>query len=149
MYRSGETTRRPNDEGWYEFRMFGDGQILTLKTKDRAVANQVDSISSRGMGLELDGDVILRVVGVDCVTGHDALATGQYIKDISGALVTTTASPWGYGAKLLMLHKDYKVYDVSGNYGLITGQETQLREGNRIYAFGTADREATHIFVVN
>lgn len=148
MYKNGEMTRQPDAEGWYAFQMLSDGQLLTLKTRDRAVAEKVDSISSRGMGLELDGDVILRAFGVDSVTGNDVLAAGQYIKDISGALITTTSSPWGKGAKLLMLHKDYKVYDASGNYGLVMGQEIQLREGDRIYAFGTADREATHIFVV-
>ena len=147
MYKNGDTTRQPDAEGWYVFRMLCDGQLLTLKTKDREVAKKVDSISSQGMGMELDGDVILRVFGADSVTGNDALAAGQYVKDISGALITTTSSPWGKGAKLLMLHKDYKIYDVSGNSGLITGWETQLREGDRIYAFGTADREATHIFV--
>lgn len=149
MYQNGETTRKPDAEGWYVFRMVSDGQLLTLKTQDRAVATKIDSISSQGMGLELDGDVILRAFGADSVTGNDALAVGQYVKDISGALITTTASPWGKGAKLLMLHKDYKVYDVSGNSGLVVVRETQLREGDRIYAFGTADREATHIFVMN
>jgi len=148
MYKSGDTTRKPDAEGWYVFRMLSDGQLLTLKTKDREVAAQVDSISSRGMGLELDGDVILRAFGVDCVTGNDVLAEGQYVKDISGSLITTTSNLWGRGAKLLMLHKDYKVYDVSGSFGLVSGAETKLREGDRIYAFGTADREATHIFVV-
>ena len=147
MYRNGETTRKPDAEGWYVFRMVSDGQVLTLKTQDRAVANKIDSISSRGMGLEVEGDVILRAFGVDSVTGHDVLAEGQYIKDISGALITTTSSFWSKGAKLLMLHKDYKIYYVSGGYGLITAGETQLREGDKIYAFGTADREATHIFV--
>ena len=127
--------------------MLADGQLLTLKTKDRAVAKDIDSIASQGMGLELDGDVILRAFGADSVTGNDVLAVGQYIKDISGALVTTTSNPWGKGAKLLMLHKEYKVYDVSGNSGLIMGNETQLREGDRICAFGTADREAVYIFV--
>ena len=148
MYRNGGTTRQPDQEGWYAFQMLSDGQVLTLKTKDREVADQVDAISSRGMGLKLDGDVILRVFGADSVTGHDVLAEGLYVKDISGALITTTASYWGKGAKLLMLHKDYKVYDVSASAGLVPGKETQLREGDRIYAFGTADREATHIFVI-
>ena len=129
------------------FRMLSDGQQLTVKTKEHAIAQMIDSISSRGMGLELDGDVILRVFGADSITGHDALAVGQYIKDISGALITTTSSLWGKGAKLLMLHNDYKVYDVSGNFVLITGEEIRLREGDQIYAFGTADREATHIFI--
>ena len=148
MYKNGGTTRQPDADGWYVFQMLSDGQVLTLKTQDPAVAEKIDSISSRGMGLELEGDVILRAFGADCVTGNDVLAAGQYIKDISGALVTTTSTFRGRGAKLLMLHKDYKVYDVSGNFGLITGEETQLREGDRIYAFGTADREASHIFVV-
>ena len=147
MYRNGDTTRKPDAEGFYVFRMLSDGQQLTVKTKEHAIAQMIDSISSRGMGLELDGDVILRVFGADSITGHDALAAGQYIKDISGALITTTSSLWGKGAKLLMLHNDYKVYDVSGNFVLITGEEIRLREGDQIYAFGTADREATHIFI--
>ena len=147
MYRNGDTTRKPDAEGWYVFRMLVDGQLVDLKTKEHEVAKKVDSITSQGMGLELDGDVILRAFGADSVTGNDVLAVGQYIKDISGALVTTTATLRGKGAKLLMLHKDYKVYDVSGNPGLILGKETQLREGDRICAFGTADREALYIFV--
>ena len=102
MYRNEDTTRQPDAEGWYVFRMLSDGQLLTLKTQDREVAKNIDAIASRGMGLELDGDVILRVFGADSVTGHDVLAAGQYVKDISGALITTTSGPWGRSGKLLM-----------------------------------------------
>ena len=148
MYQNGDTTRQPDENGWYVFQMASDGQILTLRTRQHEVAKKIDSISSKGMGMELDGDVVLRAFGVDSVTGNGALVTGRYVKSITGAMVTTTSTYTGIKATPLMIHDDCVVYDVSQTAGDAMGAQTQLREGDRIYAYGTADEAATHIFVV-
>lgn len=145
MYQNSDTTRQPDENGWYVFRLASDGKVVTVKTQDRELVKKMDSYSSRGMGLLLDGDVVTHCFGPNCVTGAGLLSSGREVRELSSAMVTT-----GSGKSRvtpLMLHPDCKVYDVTGDPGTQLGEETQLRLGDKFYAFGTADEQATHIFV--
>lgn len=145
MYENSDTTRQPDAEGWYIFQLASDGKIVTVKTKDRNIAKNMDSYSSRGMGLILEEDVVTHCFGANCVTGGGLLSSGREVREVNSAMVTT-----GSGKSRvtpLMLHPDCKVYDVTGNPGTTLGEETQLQLGDKLYAFGTNNEQATHIFV--
>lgn len=145
-YKSSDTTREPDAEGWYVFDIACDGQLLKLKTQDKAVARSVDAYSARAMGLKLNGDVIEDVYGIACVTGNSALASGQYVCSIAGSVIATKASG-GTRQAAVVMGADCKVYDVTGAPGTALGEETTLQLNDRVYIFGTADGQATHIFV--
>lgn len=145
MYDSGHTLRQPDADGYYSFQMVADGQLRTLKTKEKSIANKVDSYSSRGMGMELDGDEILRVFDVSCVTGGGTLVAGRYVFTSNAAMIVTSSNTRGSGLRSAMVHKDCKIYDATGE--ATAGTEIALQKGDRFFAFGNSDGQATCIFV--
>ena len=146
MYKSPDTTREPDAEGWYVFDIASDGQLLKLKTQDREIARNVDMYSAKAVGLKLNGDVIEDVYSIECVTGNSALASGRYVCSIEGSIVATKASG-GSRQTAVVVSTDCKIYDVTGNPGTVLGEETTLQMNDRVNIFGTADGMATHIFV--
>lgn len=146
MYKSPDTTREPDAEGWYVFRMLCDGEVVTLKTQDRKVARQVDVYSAKGVGLKLNGDVIEKVYSAACVTGSSALASGRFFYSLAGSVLTTKASQKGRQAAVVMA-ADCKIYDATDAPGTTLGEETTLQYWDKVYIFGNADGLATHIFV--
>lgn len=146
MYVSGSTARIPDAQGYYTFRMVRDGEIVDLKTKDKKIANSVDAISSRTMGLVLEGDVIKQVVDVSCVTGETAMVIGRYVHSFTAAMIAHT-NQRGTGLSPLMLNADCKYYDVTGN-AKSGAMETTLRKGDRFIAVGNEDGLATHVFIL-
>ena len=145
LYDSGLSMRQPDKDGWYTFQMLADGQLVTLKSKEKTIADQIDGNMSRGMGLILDGDVIQRVVDVSCVTGDSAMVTGRYVFSSNAAMIVTSNNAWGAGLKAAMVHPECKIYDATNE--LNAGQEISLQKGDRFYAFGNSDGQATCIFV--
>lgn len=147
MYKSPETTREPDAEGWYVFDIACDGQLLKLKTQDKKIASSVDMYSARAVGMKLNGDVIEDVYSIECVTGKSALATGRYVCSIEGSIVATKAAG-GSKQTAVVASSACKIYDVTGNPGTQPGGETTLQMNDRVNIFGTADGEATYIFVI-
>ncbi len=147
MYINNRTMRLPDNDGWYSFAMLCDGQVLTLKTKDLDIANKVDSYSSCGMGLKLDGDVITGVYDVSCVTGNGLLASNRYVQSFSPSLVVSGNASYKR-LSYTLLHTDCKVYDVSASAAGAMASETELRADDCFVAFGDADKLATHIFII-
>lgn len=144
-YMDGKTGRLPDAEGYYTFRMFCEGEIVTRKTKDIAIANRIDSYSSRGMGLVCDGEVVERVYDVACVTGNSVLAQSRYVHSFTEAMVVTGTAKYA-NLNHTMLQKDCKIYDVTDN---ASAKETKLQAGDCIIAFGDGDFHASYVFVVS
>lgn len=135
---------RADAEGWYSFNMLCDGQQLTLKTKDDAVASKINGFYGGGMGLELDGDVILRAYSASCVTGSDAYTADRYVYTVNEAMVIH-CNQRRTGPRPLMLHPDVQICDISNPSKIVTS--AKLSVGDRFTAFSNADGQATHIFI--
>lgn len=146
MYTSPDTTREPDADGWYVFKLLCDGELLTLKTQDRSVARQVDMYSAKAMGLKLNGDIIEDVYEVACVTGNSALVSGRYVFSLDGSILATKASSKGKQTAVV-LASDCKIYDATGDPGTTLGEETTLQYWDQVNVFGDADGLATHVFV--
>ena len=77
MYNSTtkQTTRVPDEDGYYVFKMTQDGKVKEYKTKDKAIATKVDSYST-AFGLALSGNVIEEV---KMKAGQDGVINGILI----------------------------------------------------------------------
>lgn len=144
MYGAGKTMRQPDESGFYSFQMVSDEGLLTLKTKEQSIANQVDGYQSRGMGLVLDGDVILRAFDVSCATGGDVLAAGRHVTSFNDGMIIS-GNPYGGGLSSILLHPECKFIDATNSPS--SGDRTKLQQGARFYAFGNADGQATYVFI--
>lgn len=138
-------TRREPENGWYVFEMFCDGKTVTVKTKDKAVANQVDSMLV--MGLELEGNVVQRTYATRCVSGTNSSASGKYVTSVMGTIFTAAAAGSMDTPINAIMSPDCKIYDMTGDYGVKKGTPTTLQMYDRIYAYSDMHNMVTQIFV--
>ena len=140
----GNSAASPDAEGWYRFNMLCDGQQIALKTKDESVAKKVNGFYVGGMGLELDGDVILRAYSASCVTGSDSYAADRYVYTCNNTMIIH-CNQRRTGPKPLFLHPDVQICDISNLTKV--NPTAKLNNGDRFTAFCNADGQATHIFI--
>jgi len=141
-----QTERKPDQSGWYTFEMAVNGKVKTVKTKSLDIANQIDSYSARGMGLELSGTVVRKVYSADCVCGWTTAVNGRYVTAVSNGIVSA-ALPSDFENFVNFVMRDgCEVYDVSGAYGTIA-KKTQVQQGDEIIAFRDANNNLTHVYV--
>lgn len=149
----GSTTRKPNAQGYYEFKLAHEGGNSTFRTSDKEIASAVDAIANRNMGLKVDGDIILKVYGAGTVSGGSVFASWFDVTSISGNFVQTLKDPNGTASdagatKAGFLAADCKVYDVT-TAANVQGEVTELRVGDRIQGWTNAAGEVTYIWVIS
>ena len=141
-----QTTREPDENGWYIYSMAHNGKTVTLKTQSRALATKVDSFSPGAVGLVVSGDVILSAYDPKNVYGGNQLTSGTYVSSISaGAAQTYSLSKYTYTD--FTIAEDCKIYNISGAYQKEKGEPTTLRMGDMITVYANIKNEAAVIFV--
>lgn len=151
MYKNGETTRTPDVEGYYIFQLAVKGYIRTLKTKDKVLADKLDSYNT-AVGLLLDGDIIKQVYPTSTVKGIKTLSIGRYdVMKIDGKTVTfqrnrPTSDNFGDVQKVKMA-SDCKVFDVS-SYAEAFGAAVELQPGDRVAGYTNEDGKLVYAYIV-
>lgn len=143
-----ETTRQPDEEGWYEVSLLkeGDTEPQVYKTRDKALMSYLDSDSSRCVGVVADdNNELQQVYHATCLFGLSAWSSGGVVANTAGSIVIrTTYGNAGSTANGVMM-PECKIYNVSsvGKYG----EETSLRVGDYMYAFRQPTGELVQIYV--
>ncbi len=157
-----ETTRKPNAEGYYEFLMAVDGKQVTLQTKDKSIADQMDAFAARAMGLQLasDGKTITKYIHYASVEGYTGGSTSSWadVLSISGNKFTTQKLSDSKASDYMKVREETKasgckVYNVSGFYddgkeGHYSGEETKIRVGDRVHVLTDRNKKAVIVYVV-
>jgi len=143
---------RPLDElGRFVFEFVIDGKNLTLYTRDQEMANKVDGVAARCMGLSYDeSGYIQEVYTTQKMTGGKSWGSWYYIMNISGDILEGkkfSGSNVGQETRGTMA-KDCKVYDVSGT-GEFMGQPTTLRRYDQVHGLRNEHGEICILFVVS
>lgn len=129
------STRQPDNLGYYNYTFAVNGKQVQLRTKDQAVANDIDGYSSQWMGLIFDdeGNIIERTTLGKAVNGgvRSMKYNVQSIEQKDGySLVHTLGVSTGrYQSTQYIMKDGVPVYDVSGASDYI-GQPTELRVGD-------------------
>ena len=152
MYNSTtkETTRVPNAEGYYVFDLLVDGVMKQFKTKDKAIASKVDSYSA-GLGLRLDGDIILQAYGPNSIKGISGGIAQYYdVMSINGNKLhmvrnQVNSSQRGKEADI-ELAKDCKIYDISPS-AKTYGEAGTIGLGDRLICFADEDGKVAYVFI--
>ncbi len=146
-----ETTREPNEEGYYVYELLVDGERKEFKTKDRAIASLVDSFNYVPFGMKLSGNIIKGAFSATSIKGVKAIGASSY--DVMGISSTTlnltcyqpSASNRGKSVEL-PLASNYKAYNVS-SYAETIGARCKLAKGDRLICYTNMDGEVEWAFV--
>lgn len=146
--------RKPNADGYYEFRVAHEGTQRVLKTKDKALVDKIDgTYTARTLAVLLDGDEITHAMSAGAAIGYSSSFASWYdVTQIQGAVVQTEKKISGSGqgnTAMGILAANVKIYNVSTAYENYQGEPTTLQVGDRIQGWKEPYGNVAYIFVVN
>lgn len=151
FYNDGSKTwgREPNSSGYYVFQMAVEGRQVTLRTKDKKIAEAIDALGSQLMGLELDGDIIKRVYKPINVSGGDVQTAypQRYITEQIGTIMSLNTRGTNTTVNLVM-SPDVEIYDVTGYVGTKIGQKATCQVGDLVRIATDYNNTITHIYIL-
>ena len=143
-----QTTRKPDSNGYYVYRMAAQGKELTVRTKDKAIATKMDSFTGQCMGLKLSGSTVEAVYDPNCVCGAWPVGEKRYVTALSGTVATLAAWSDLDLISNCVIPQDCVIYDVTGYPGVKFGSKTQLQMYDRVQVYQDIAYNLTHIFVL-
>ena len=135
-----QTTRKPDADGYYVYQMFSEGKTLTLKTKNKTIANIIDGQGSSFAALKVSGEIIKAAYQPGSAIRYGAaIASSHYIGRFNDDGTFNTYY-WEYGGENwsrfdYKLADNCKIYNISPNYNKEFGEKTKLQVGDQIYGF--------------
>ncbi|MBO5317893.1 MAG: bacterial Ig-like domain-containing protein, partial [Oscillospiraceae bacterium] len=128
-----ETTRVPDADGYYVYQMAVKGEIKTYKTKDKEVADFMDS-QSVAVAMNVKNGIIIRAYTVGGTNEYGSSNKGSWytIMKIDGNKVYTQSSSGK--EDVLVMEKKYECYDVSFHNDQF-GAKAKFKVGDKIHAY--------------
>lgn len=149
----GESTRQPDEEGWYTLLLTAEGKQVTVRTKDKALVNEMEKSAAAAFGLSLNGDVVQKVYAPNQVAGGYGWSSWCDVMQITkGGLVTTKRVLAGdnqgqtYSARM---DWNCKIYNVSNTYVSHRGEEATLWTGDRVQCYLDEEGDIEYIFIIS
>ena len=144
------STRELDELGRFVYNFSVNGEQVTLYTRDQEIANKVDAVAARCMGLSFDENGYIQdVFTTRAMTGGKSWGSWYYILDVDGKIISGekfSGSNIGSTARG-SLAADCKIYDVSGK-GDYIGQPTELRLYDQVHGLRNEHGEICVLFVV-
>lgn len=127
------TTRTPNEEGYYVYKFAHMGKQVILKTKDKKIANSIDSRSTPNMSLIVKDGIIQSYHSRTYAVGG-IYREGYYVKDFTDSAVTIYSSSskkeqtWNFA-------ENVQIYNVSNSFKEFKGEKTKLQPNDYVYVY--------------
>ena len=146
------TTRETDAMGYYVFELALNGEVVTVRTRDYKLANNIDAQAAKCFALTFDenGDIKTRE-GTSYAGISATFGSWYHVTDINGSTVTAERIASGSDQGNVMeavMSKDCKVIDVSA-VGGYSGAYTDLRVGDQIHGLRDGRGRIAYIFVHN
>lgn len=149
------STRVRSADGWYYIEMATGGKQVTLRTKDKEIVNQIDGVSTRTMGLQVQGDEIIGWYKYNDLIRYMGGSIGGWctvtsVKDGHVVLRGKDPSSSHYGKTYEFdLSEDVPVYNVSNNFSSFMGEETEIKLGDKLFTLKDRTGKAAYVLVVS
>ena len=135
--------RTPDADGWYYIEMTSEGKTVTVKTKDKAIVDDIDRRSMMLLGVN-DGEVLsVHTITEGAYTGGGLWGTYYKITNIDGSRITASN-----GTKTLSINvsSNANIYDVS-NLATVVGERTTLRVGDTVHSVKNSGGKLSLVYV--
>ena len=144
-----ETARVPDANGYYVFELAHKGKMVTLKTKDKALASRIDADTWQFFGLVTQGNIIKEYCTKDCITGgYGVGGTTRYVTQVMSNIIQLSNGNFET-LNSFMLTSETEIYDMTGDPGTKLGSKTKLQLGDRVIAARDVLNNMTHIYVLD
>ena len=145
-----QTTRKPDADGYYVFRMAHEGEEVTVKTTSKNVANAIDKEVAKCLTLSVDQN------GIIYKAMHASNATVCKGGASSSWTTVTSVYSTGFTTYKSDTNKKYtekyawnaKVFNVSTNFIDHQGEQTKLQVGDFVHCLTNRRGEITYVFVM-
>ncbi|MBR4863247.1 MAG: hypothetical protein IKU07_01620 [Oscillospiraceae bacterium] len=135
-----ETTRKANYDGWYHFTLYHDGQVLQLRTGDKALADKLDSYTA--VSLKVNTDIIEEVNAPNYACGGSEVVKGQRYNGLNSKKKHVAVDEEGTETAFTM-DSSTVIIDTTRE-GILA---ESLTEGDRITVYTNRDGIARIIFI--
>jgi endogenous inhibitor of DNA gyrase (YacG/DUF329 family) len=144
------TTRLPNESGYYVFELASKGKVVTVKTKDKALASKIDADSYQFFGLKVEKGIVKEYYSKDCLTGGYGIGgTTRFVTQVMATIVQISGSSKFDSFANYILTPNTEIYDMTGDPGTKIGAKTTLKLGDRIIAARDVENNMTHVYVLD
>ena len=143
-----QTTREPDENGWYVFPMAMGGKTVTVKTRSKAMATKIDAFSPGAVGLVVNsGGVVQQAFDPKNVYGGNQLTSGTYVSAVNadGTFQTYSLKTGKYLD--MTLAEDCRIYNISAAYIKEKGEATSLKLGDMVTVYANIKNEAAIVIV--
>ena len=147
------TTRTPDGDGYYVFLMAYNGQQVTVKTKSKSVANDIDSQVARCVALSIADGIVYKAVHAQNTVAYKGGPTSSYTtvtavtqtgfstkKESNGVITNTYRENYAPGCK---------IYNVSTNVISHKGEATQLQVGDYVHCLKNGYNQVALVYVLS
>ncbi len=144
------TTRELDVTGGYVFEFVHNGELITLKARDRDMASQIDAVAGRILMLDVDEEGFV----TGCLeAGQKCSYFGSWyrISNLNEASVTATrtnSSSNFLRTVTAVKASNFVAYDVSGQNGVPIGTPTELRIGDEITSIANERGQVFYVIVL-
>lgn len=147
------TTRTPDADGYYVFEMACNGKIVTVKTKSKSVANDIDSQAARCVALSVSNGIVYKAVHPSNTTACKGGPTSSYT-------YVTKVTKYGFNTKKTengVVTKTYqetfapncRIYNVSTNVISHKGEETTVQAGDMVHCLKNGNDQVVLVYVLS
>lgn len=144
------TTRTPDADGYYVFRMAYDGEEVTYKTKSLTVANAIDKEVAKCLTMSVDSNgIVYKAMHASNATIAKGGATSSWttVTELSKNGFTTYKSENDKYTEETYAW-NCKVYNVSTNFIDHQGEETELQVGDFVHCLKNRRGEVTFVYIM-
>lgn len=150
-----ETTRYPDEDGYYVYTMYCEGRVVEVKTKNKKLANIIDAQNAPIVALQVSNGTVKAAYPAICGVMYGVKCFNyNYVGGITAD--KTVSCYYFYNGERKEASASYKmaadceIYNVSTSYESYRGEKTTLQVGNQIQAIrNDHSGELTHIWVMH
>lgn len=135
--------REPDADGWYHIKMTSEGKTVTVKTKDKAIVDNIDGRSMMLLGVNAGEVLSVHTITEGAYTSGGLWGTYYKITNIEGSRITASN-----GTKTIAINvsSNASIYDVS-NLATVVGEPTTLKVGDTIHSVKNSNGKLSLVYV--
>lgn len=133
--KTGQTTRQPDENGYYVFQMINQGKQVTVKTKKKDLATKIDESGTLSVALEVKKGIVQKVMPASWSTGKHLYSYMNVTKVHSDGTVDLINDA-GDNKVSIVIGKNAKIYNTSKLFDKQQGEKvSKVRVGDALSIF--------------